>query len=213
MLSDAAAARQSLSNIPVFRAAQLSRAPTGASWRFDSIVGILSELSEETPSGALSFLADIIAEAQDQGEPVAWVAGTDSIFFPPDLAARGTDLSAIAVIRAGGEGHALTAAEWLLRSGAVGLVVVDCGGAWNIPDASLGRLLKLAEKGQSAVVFLTRKSRRGPSLGSRISLRACITRSGSGPFLVDVHTSKDKRANYGTHQTRHYNGPEGMHQR
>jgi recombination protein RecA len=211
MLSDTAAARRSLAELQVFRATQLNRAPTGASWRFDSLVGILSEVSEETPSGALSFLADIVAEGQGQGEPVAWVAGTDSIFFPPDLAARGTDLSAVAVIRVGGEPHALTAAEWLVRSGAVGLVVVDSGGNWNVSDASLGRLLKLAERSQSAVVFLTRKRRRDPSLGSRISLRACVSRSGTGPFLMDIHTAKDKRSNSGTHQTRHYHGPAGMH--
>jgi hypothetical protein len=193
MLSDTAAARRSLADLPVFRAALLNKTPAGASWRFDNLVGILSEVSEETPSGAVSFAADVIAEAQNQGEPVAWVAGTDSVFFPPDLAARGTDLSAVAVIRVGGEDHALTAAEWLARSGAVGLVVVDAGGTCNVSDASLGRLLKLAERSQCAVVFLTRKRRHDPSLGSRISLRACITRSGSGPFLVHIHTAKDKQ--------------------
>jgi len=211
MPSDTAAARRSLSDLPVFRAALLNKTPAAASWRFDNLAGILSEVSEETPSGAVSFAADIIAEAQNQGEPVAWVAGTDSVFFPPDLGARGTDLSAVAVIRVGGEDHALTAAEWLARSGAVGLVVVDAGGTWNVADASLGRLLKLAERSQCAIVFLTRKRRHDPSLGSRISLRACITRSGSGPFLVHVHTAKDKRSNSGTHETRHYHGPAGMH--
>jgi recombination protein RecA len=210
MQSESAAARNFLADIPVIRAAQMQRVPGGPSWRFDNLVGILSEVSEETPSGAASFAADLIAEAQRQGEPAAWVAATDSIFFPPDLAARGIDVSAVAVIRAGGENNGLTAAEWIVRSGAVGLVVVDCGAVPQVPDASLGRLLKLAERGQCAVVFLTRKSRQEPSLGSRVSLRACLSRSGSGPFLVQVHTAKDKRSSSGAGQARHYHGPAGM---
>ena len=202
---------RSLADIPVFRAVSLKAAASGGSWNFDNLVGVLSEISEEKPSGAVSFAAGIIAEAQSQNEPVAWVAGTNSIFFPPDLLTRGVDLSAIAVVRAGGETASLTAAEWLVRSGAMGLVIVDCEGEWNVSDASLGRILKLAEKSLCAVVFLTRKRRHDPSLGSRISLRGCVTRSGAGPFVIDIHTVKDKRSNSSLRQSRQYHGPSGMY--
>jgi hypothetical protein len=200
-----------LSDIPVFRAATLRKAAGGASWRFGSLIGILAEVSEERPSGAVSFAADIIAEAQAQNEPVAWVTGTESIFFPPDLRSRGVDLSAVAVIRVSGETDSLTAAEWLVRSGAMGLVIVDLDVHGNVTDASLGRLLKLAERNLCAVLFLTRKRGQDPSLGSRISLRGCISRSGSGPFVMDIRTTKDKRFNTDSRQSRWYHGPSGMH--
>jgi hypothetical protein len=201
----------SLADIPVFRAARLKSATGGGSWRFDSLVGVLAEVSEEAPSGALSFVAEIIAEAQGQNEPVAWVAGTQSIFFPPDLVERGVDLSAVAVIRVGGEPDSLTAVEWLVRSGSIGLVVVDCEGRWNVSDGPLGRIQKLAERNLCAVVFLTRKDRTEPSLGSRISFRGCVTSSSAGPFVIDVHTVKDKRSNSSSRQSRQYHGPSGMY--
>jgi hypothetical protein len=204
-------APQALSDIPVFRATSLKKATSGRSWRFDNLVGILAEISEEVPAGALSFIVELIAEAQGKNEPVAWVAGTDSVFFPPDLSERGIDLSAVSVIRAGGETGSLTAAEWLVRSGAMGLVVVDTDGCWNVSDTSLGRILKLAERNLCAVIFLTHKRRHDPSIGSRITLRGCITRSDVGPFVIDIHTIKDKRANSTYRQSRQYHGPSGMY--
>ena len=202
---------QSFAGLPVFRATGLKASTGGGSWRFDNLVGVLAEISEEVASGAVSFVAEIIAEAQGRSEPVAWVAGTDSIFFPPDLLARGVDLSAVAVIRSGGETASLTAAEWLVRSGSMGLVIIDCEGQWNVSDASLGRILKLAERNLCAVAFLTRKRRHDPSLGSRIALRGCITRSVTGTFVIDIHTVKDKRSNSSSRQSRQYHGPSGMY--
>ena len=210
-MSSLALAAQFLADIPVFRAVTLKTAVFRGPWQFDSLIGILAEISEEVPSGAVSFAAEIIAEAQMQKEPVAWVTGTESIFFPPDLRGRGIDLSAVAVVRVKGETDSLMAAEWLVRSGAMGLVVVDLDAHGSIADASLGRLLKLAERNLCAVIFLTRKGGKDPSLGSRISLRGCITRSGSGPFVVDIHTTRDKRSNSSSRQGRRYHGPSGMH--
>jgi recombination protein RecA len=198
-------------DLPVFHAVTLKKATGGGSWRFDNLIGILAEVSEEVPSGAVSFVAEIMAEAQSQNEAIAWVAGAETIFFPPDLAERGLDLSAIAVIRAGGETDSLTATEWLARSGAMGLVVVDANGNWSVSDASLGRIQKIAERNHCAIVFLTRKRRQDPSLGSRIALRGCIRRSDAGPFAIDIHAIKDKRANSSSRQSRRYHGPTGMY--
>jgi len=203
--------RGSIPDTAIFPAVRLRPAPAGGSWAFASLVGILAEISEEAPSGALSFVAEVIAEAQRRGEPVAWVAGSDSIFFPPDLSRRGVDLAALAVIRAGGQDDSLVATEWLARSAALGLVIVDCEGSWNVNDAALGRIQKLAERGQCAVVFLTRKLASDPSLGSRIALRGCISRCGADPFLIELRTAKDKRSNSSSPQRRQYHGPPGMH--
>jgi hypothetical protein len=202
---------RSIAEIPVFRAVTLVKVASGGPWRFENLVGILAEVSEEVPSGAVSFVVEIIAEAQSRYQPVAWIAGTDSIFFPPDLSARGVDLSAVAVIRAGGETESLTAAQWLVGSGAMGLVIVDSEGHGKVSDASLGRILSLAERNQCAVIFLTRKGPHDLSLGSRVSLRGCVTRSGAAPFVIDIQTVKDKRSNFGSRLRRHYNGPSGMY--
>jgi hypothetical protein len=105
----------------------------------------------------------------------------------------------------------MTAAEWLVRSGALGLVIVDADGEWKASDASLGRIQKLAERSQCAVIFLTRKRPHEPSLGSRISLRGCISRNGSEPFHTAITTVKDKRSNSSSRQNRQYDGPSGMH--
>ena len=103
MQQDSAAAA-ALSQIPVFRAVDLKASSGGGSWKLENLIGILAEVSEETRCGALSFAAEIVLEAQQRREPVAWVSAPDSIFFPPDLEQRGIDLSALAVIRTGGGG-------------------------------------------------------------------------------------------------------------
>jgi len=202
----------SFASIPVFRATAMAPARGGGSWRFENLVGVLAEISEEIPCGAVSFAAEIIAEAQDANEPVAWVSAPGSVFFPPDLARRGVDLAAIAVVRAGGETGALTAAEWLAGSGAMGLVVVDLEDTVTTSDASLGRLQKLAERNQCAVVSLTRKRRHEVSLGSRISVHGFVTRSEyRGRLIIDICTLKDKRSKPGSRLRRTYNGPPGLY--
>jgi hypothetical protein len=204
-------APQLLAEIPVFRAVELRASSGGGSWRLENLIGILAEISEETACGAVSFVTEIILEAQSRKEPVAWVAGVMSTWYPPDLASRGVDLGAVAVIRAGGEDESLTAAEWLVRSGALGLVIVDVEGEWKATDAALGRIQKLAERSRCAVVFLTRKRSQEPSLGSRISLRGCISRSGSEPFHIVINTVKNKKSNSSSRQGRQYHGPSGMY--
>lgn len=203
---------QFAADVGIFRAVDLEPARGGGPWRFDSLMGVLAEISEETPSGAVSFTAEIIAEAQALGEPAAWISGEDSIFYPPDFVERGIDLASVAVIHAGGgQADALTAAEWLLRSGAIGLLVVDAGDGWKVSDAALGRLQKLAERIRAAVVFLTRKCAREPSLGSRISLRCFVVKSCEAPLQVDIHVIRDKRANFSSRMSRRYHGPSGMY--
>ncbi len=199
-----------LGEIPVVRAADL-KPPAGGSWSFPSLVGLLAEISEEAACGALSFAAEIILEAQVHREPVAWVASPDSTFFPPDLEKRGIDLGSIAMIRPGGSpSDSLVAAEWLVRCGAMGLVLIDCAGPWNVSDSALGRIQKLAERSQCAVVFLTRKPCSSPSLGSRISVRGCVSRSPREEFAISIHPARDKRSAAGSRLSRCYHAPPGL---
>jgi len=73
-----------LAEIPVVRATELKASPRGVSWSLESLAGILAEISEETACGAISFVTEIILDAQRRNEPVAWVAGVSSIWYPPD---------------------------------------------------------------------------------------------------------------------------------
>jgi hypothetical protein len=170
------------------------------------IAGRLVELSEAGSFGALSVVAGVIRDVQARGEAVAWLAGT-SVFFPPDLAFRGVDVQALCVVRLPGEPD-LRAADWLLRSGAFGLVVID-GFEDRGNDAVLGRLAKLADEKQTTVVFLTRKRSTDPSLGPLVSLRLGLVPLAGGE--VELKVLKDKRAGSPVTQRMTFHGPFGLY--
>jgi recombination protein RecA len=151
--------------------------------------GHMLELSGRAP-GKLSAVVRLIARAQAEGEPVAWVvsAREDTGFYPPDFVRAGVELSALVVVRmscaveARGSARAeapnvrshdsVRAAEVLLRSGAFGLVVIDLTD--GIPKGELSwqaRLSGLARRHAARVVFLTSSGSDVPSLGPLVSLR------------------------------------------
>ena len=136
--------------------------------------GQMLELSGRAP-GKLSAAARLIARAQAEGEPVAWVGSREADgFYPPDFAQAGVELAALVVARlaTGGSHDLVRAAEVLLRSGAFGLVVIDMTG--NVPKGELSwqaRLSGLARRHAARVVFLTSASSDAPSLGPLIGLR------------------------------------------
>ena len=156
------------------RAKALGRAPLWQQFR----PGQLLELSG-TRAGKLSTVARLVAHAQAESEPVAWVSMRDeATFYPPDFAALGIDLSTLVVVRMppaqAHSTHALVrASEVLLRSGAFGLVAVDFGHA-PIPRNELAwqaRLLGLVRMHDARVVLLTTSERTAPSLGPLVALR------------------------------------------
>jgi recombination protein RecA len=158
-------------------------------WRLEVLAGRMVEISGGGAPAVLSAAMGLVLEAQRAGEPVAWIAAGVSTFYPPDAAACGVDLRALAVVLAaedgvgacrgrgprrrtlGGGAPALRAAQTLLRSGAFGLVVVDLDGAPMMTLAAQTRLAGLAQTHHTALVFLTRKPESVPSLGSMVSLR------------------------------------------
>ena len=71
----------------------------GEAWSFDALRGRLVEISARGASAALTCAVDLVAEAQGQGEPVAWVTLATGSFYPPDVADSGIDLAALVVIR------------------------------------------------------------------------------------------------------------------
>ena len=182
-----------------------------APWRLGELVGRLVEISG---SGATAVLAEafaLVLEAQKQGEPVGWVTSEESFFYPPDAAEGGVDLGALVVVRVPAAKGIPRAGERLLRSGGFGLVVLDLGSA-EIPLAMQARLAGLAHHHHSALICLTEKESREPSLGSLVSLRvhAERTQTSDGQFACELKVLKDKRRGPTWKSVKAFRGPAGL---
>lgn len=186
-------------------------------WGLAALRGRLVELSARGASATLTTAIELVLEAQQEGEPVAWIVpwedpSTRGTFFPPDVAASGVDLAALVVVRAPSSVAAARAAERLLRSGAFGLIVIDFGGARvEVPVAHQGRLVSLAQAHDAALVCLTEKAAETTSIGSLVSLRveAQRLRTHDG-FEITVRALKDKRRGPGWTRSRKARGPAGL---
>ncbi|HEU0032079.1 MAG TPA: recombinase A [Kofleriaceae bacterium] len=184
-------------------------------WTLGALRGRFVELSARGASATLTAAIGLVAEAQAESEPVAWImSAAQGTFYPPDAADSGIDLAALVVVRVPDLATAPRAAERLLRSGAFGLVVMDFGGIANveIPMAHQGRLVTLAQAHDAAVVCITEKADDTGSLGSLVSLRAEARRAGvlgARDFEVSVRVLKDKRRGPGWSRTIKARGPAG----
>jgi len=183
-------------------------------WKLSSLRGRLVELtaSHLGASCGLSATAALLYEAQAQQEPAVWISARESTFFPPDLAAYGIDLGALPVVMVGTEREAAWAADELLRSGGVGLVVLDLGSHTRVPQALLTRLGGLAQRHHAGVVCLTCKGPRIPLLGSLVSLRGegHLERRSFDEFSWSLAVVKDKRGGPGWSHREVCHGSDGM---
>ncbi len=195
-------------------AAPRSRPARGASraWSLSSLAGRLTEVSDSGAAPALTAAASLILQAQQRGEPVAWVGFGNSIFFPPDLVEWGIDLDALPVVRVPDALAASRAADQLLRSGAFGLVVLDLKAEARMHMAVQSRLAALARKHHAALLCLTRKKRGAPSLGPLVSLHGegRITRTAFSRFDWEIRMVKDKRGAPGWSYTESCRGTDGL---
>ncbi len=82
----------------------------------------------------------------------------------------------------------------------------------GVPMPLQSRLLGLARKHQTAIVFLTEKDEHAPSLGPLVSLRAEARRkrSSDGTFTCEIRVIKDKRHGPGRSHRQTYHGPAGL---
>ncbi len=147
------------------------------SFSFSTLSGRLTEFVITPPSGVYTALATLIYEAQCNGEPCVWIAGFPDpapIFYPPDFAANGIDVSALAVIRTSDSRMLFRAIEHLLKSNGFGLIIMDLSEKIEIPQGKVGTFARLASRNGSAVCFVTRGKRR--TLGSLISVRFEVKR-------------------------------------
>jgi recombination protein RecA len=180
-------------------------------WSLAAIRGRLVELSARGASGTLTAAVELVAEAQAQSEPVAWLTPGTGTFYPPDVADSGVDLEALVVVRAPDATAIARAAERLLRSGAFGLVILDLGDKVDLSMQIQGRLVTLAQTHDAAIVCLTEKASDTSSLGSLVSLRAEALRiRDQGEFTVTLRALKDKRRGPGWAHTMKRRGPAGL---
>ena len=199
---------------------RLIQQASSATWELNTLRGRLVELSARGASATLTAAVELVAEAQTQGEPVAWIAPAAGTFYPPDVADSGVDLAALVVVRVRDAIAAARVAERLLRSSAFGLVVLDLcspsGGAVELAIANQGRLVTLAQTHDAAIVCITDKPRESASLGSLVSLRAEALRlraphaSEGHDLSVTVRALKDKRRGPGWEHTVRRRAPAGL---
>ncbi len=146
-------------------------------WCLPEIAGHLVEVCGGRASAALSLAFRLVHDAQSRGESAAWISLRKSSFFPPDVEECGIDLESFAVVRVPAAKEATFAADLLARSGAFGLIVLDLDRRSSVSMAVLSRLLGLARKHETAIVFLTEKPEDHASLGSLVAVRADARRT------------------------------------
>lgn len=182
-----------------------------ARWSLAETAGRLVEISGSNAPASLTLAFGLVLETQQQGEFTGWITSAESFFYPPDVAQGGVDLQALVVVRVPDSQAIARAGEKLLRSGAFGLVVLDIGAA-DIPMPLQSRLAGLARQHHTALLCLTEKESRNPSLGSLISLRIHAQRTPlpEGQSACELKILKDKRRGPTWSQAEVCRGPAGM---
>ena len=162
----------------------------------------------------LSFLSLIIREVQTEGQTAAWVEAADSIFYPPDFAANGIDLAALPVVWVPDVRSGVRAAEHLLRSNSFGLLVIDLPPHTIIDQGRLGKLARMAELNQTAVILITgQEDGVSFTLGSIISLRLAGSRiaQNGAAYTCVISAVKDKKDSPGWQHTEVFYAPDSMY--
>ncbi len=159
----------------------------------------LIEVSGTHACARTTTAVSCVIQAQARGELVAWVQPKDGALFPPDLDAAGVDLDsfiAIPVPHHAGPFALVRAAEWLARSGAFGLTIIDLTDA--LPRGSSvnwqGRLQGQLRQYDGRILLLTSNAYEDPSSGPLVGLRveACRGALRDDRFEVHARILKDK---------------------
>lgn len=178
----------------------------------EALRGRVTELSGESPAALLTLATRWVSEVQRSGETAAWLTTPQGLLYPPDLAEGGVDLERLLVVRVPDPPAVARAAEFLLRSGGIGLVVLDFLDRPPEDRTWLNRLLVLALGHQACAVCLTGKPADEPSLGSLVGLRieASLQRKAEGGFVLSAEVLKDKRGQPYRRFAEVYRGPMGL---
>jgi recombination protein RecA len=181
-------------------------------WSLEGLSGRLVELSGTAGAPRLSLACSLLRQAQAMGGFAAWVSAREDSFYPPDLAAAGVELRSLPVVRLPDTLSAGRAADWLLRTGAFCLLVLDLGQDLALPVGLQGRLAQLARRQGDTVLILTEKGREAASLSSLVAVRAEAVRfrqPGTG-YRCGVRFLKHKQRAPGVQQGEIFLGPPGL---
>ncbi|NCN05247.1 MAG: DNA recombination/repair protein RecA [Spirochaetales bacterium] len=180
-------------------------------WDRKNLEGRLVELSQDHYCGSLTWAAHLIRQTQEANEQALWIAGTSSVFYPPDMARAGVDLERLPVVWAPGAQQSLGAAEIVLRTGSFSLLIIDLGKDFVVPTPLLGRIGRLAQDENTRIVFLTLKPHTLDSMNSLISLRAQVRRTGGVSLVQEVAITKNKQGPTLSPRRSVYYGPPGLY--
>lgn len=125
--------------------------------------GRMIEVSGVGAAARHTTAAALVRQAQIEGETTVWIQPEGGSLFPPDLAEAGVDLQALIVVhvpRDRGEVGLARAAELMLRSGAVGLCVIDL----SEPPCPEDQVRKDRTRSADAVADAASGAWRGPRL-------------------------------------------------
>lgn len=171
--------------------------------------GALVEVTAQkgAASARYTLLAELLREAQSEGELCAFIERTHGNFFPPDFDAQGVDLGALSWVRLPRhDSFAICkAAELLLRSGGFGLLVLDFSCDEQLPsgNAWAAKLLGLAREHDAQVILVTGASPYEQSVhstrnfsetqaGGLVHLRLCPVIDQTDASKVIIETLKNK---------------------
>lgn len=151
--------------------ATLPPSKAGEMLSFAQLKGRLCEFSSVGVQGVGSVAARYVWEAQQAGWWPVWISRA-GVPLAEDLQACGIDLRALPVVRTQTVAQALRAAERVMRSEVCGTVVIDVGYTSYVPAPMMGRLLKLAQRTDTACLVLSnRKHPAHNSCSPLVSLR------------------------------------------
>jgi recombination protein RecA len=181
-------------------------------WSLGGLAGRVVELSGTAEAPCLSLACSLLRQAQEAGGFAVWVSAREDSFYPPDLAASGVDLRSLPVVRLPDSPSAGRAADWLLRTGAFCLLVLDLGRDLELSVGLQGRLAQLARRQNDTVLILTEKGRATPSLSSLVAVRAeaVRVRRPEGDYRCGVRFLKHKRRAPGMQPGEVFLGPPGL---
>jgi len=203
----------------LFRASALA---TASSTDLANLVEVRGNFATATTSFAVATVVD----AQQRDDVVVWMQPANGLLFPPDLDESGVDLEALVVVHVPvrtaprssrgrpGPSHDLPkAAELLLRSGAIDLLVLDWRPETPPRGAWLVRLQALAREHGSRLLLLTDAERpleAGCALVLGLEAARRRETNGAAPFAVEACIRRDKRHATASPPPLHRDGPAGL---
>jgi hypothetical protein len=127
--------------------------------------------------------------------PIVWVGGTRSLPFPPDLARAGTELKRLVCVRVHDRSDAARAADALLRSGAVRLIVFDLSDLAEPEPGVLARFMHLCSRYDSGMILIAPEAETALSPAIRTHIHAVGMQGGDPRVVLSVRRTREPARN------------------